>query len=139
MQGTQAGELCRPFQVRPVPLTEVRAGLVSALTKFQQSITRRVRRPRVLVHQEKLTHLFVVKSFCRTHRVIAESRWLRRGIRIKCRVFNLSSARPEPNADDFVGIGFAVDIVSAGAFRRAPAGKSRYGHIKASPEKMHGA
>src|SRR6266850_2577594 len=136
---SQTGKLRGPFQVRPVPLAEVGARLVCALAKFEQSISRRLRRSYFVVHQEKLAHLFAVKSFFRTHRAIAKSGGLRRGIGIKSRAIHFSPARPKTHADDFMGIGLPCDDVSAGAFRRAPAGKSSHSKVKASPKEVHGA
>src|ERR1700682_3794036 len=129
----------RTGQVRPVPLPEVSARLVRALAKFEQRLSGRVRRAHVVVHQEKLAHLFAIKSFNGAHWAITKSRGLRRGIRIESRVLHFSAAWPKSHADDFVGIGLPGDAVGTGAFRRAPSGKSRNRKIKTPPKEMHRA
>jgi len=106
--------------------------------KFEQSISGRLRRSYFVVHQEKLAHLLAVKSFFRTHGAIAKSGGLRGGIGIKSRAIHFSPARPKTHTDDFVGIGLPCDDVSAGAFRRAPARKSRHSKVKASQKKCTG-
>src|ERR1035438_7957409 len=46
-----------------------------------------------------------------------------RGIRVKCGLLDIASARPETNAANFVRIGFPSDDVGPRTLGRGPAGK----------------
>ena len=131
--------LCRPFELAPVPIPEIRACLIRALAKLEQRVSRRYCCPHVIVHQQKLAQLFIVKRGCRADRMLSKSRGLRRGIRIEGCSFYISATRPKSHADDFVGVCLPCDAVRSGALWRAAPGKTGHGKIEAPPKEMHRA
>ncbi len=125
------------FQFFPVPVGHFRSGLVSALQKIEQRLTRRGGLAGVIVHQQKLFHLGMIKSRGRLNFLLGKAGWFGRGIGIECRTLDLASAGPDSRTDHFVGLRFAGDGIRAGAFGSAATGKARHRQVEAAPEKMH--
>src|SRR5690348_9409234 len=115
------------------------AGIVRALREIEKNGARIRAAAHFFIRQEKLAHLFVVKSGGRPNRCSRKSRRLRRGIRVKRRVNHAFVPRPKTNADDFVRIRFARHFIGARALGCAASGESRDGEIETAPEKMHRA
>src|SRR5438132_1669156 len=80
----------------------------------------------------------MVKGLLWTHATLIESRRLRRGIRIKCRVLDVAASRPPSRADHFMGICLPRYGIGFLTRRGTAAGEPRYRQIETSPEKMYG-
>src|ERR1700688_3540370 len=125
------------FQPPPIPPAQIRPRLISTLQKIQQCLPRQSSPANVVIHQQKLFHLRMVKSSRRPDLLLGKTSRLRRRIRIKRRTLHLSPARPESRADHFMRIRLARNRIGTRPFRSAPSRKSRHAQIEAAPEKMY--
>src|SRR5437879_333303 len=91
-----------PFQRRPVPLAQSRAGFISALKKIKQRGTGRRGATDIVIHQNKFIQLWMIERRLRTHRLRGKTLRFRGRIAIESGVFHLTAAGPESSADDFV-------------------------------------
>src|SRR6266404_2189560 len=127
----------RAFQALAVPPAQIRRRVICALKKFHQRSFRRGRSSHIIVHKQKLFHLWMVKGRFGTNALLRKTRRFRCGIGIERGPLNLSSTRPKSSAADFVGVRFPCNGVSARPLRRRPAGESSNRKIETSPEKMY--
>src|ERR1700731_3320343 len=81
----------------------------------------------------------MVERRLRPHSLFRKTRRFRRSVRVKSRSRDVTTARPESRAADFMRVSFPRDGISARPFRRHSARKASDRQIETSPEKMHGA
>src|SRR5438067_13589682 len=93
----------------------------------------------IVIHQYKLPKARVIVRILRLYFVFGIAGWFGNCIRIKCRPFNLSAARPESSATAFIRVRFACDRISSFTFWRAPPGKAGHSEIKTAAKEMHRA
>src|SRR5438445_12862331 len=128
----------RAFQALAVPPAQIRRRLISALEKFHERSSRRRRASHIIVHKQKLLHLWMVKGRFWTNALLRKTRRLRRRIGIESRTRDVPSARPESRAADFMGIRLPRDRIRARPLWRRSAGESSNRQIETSTEKMDG-
>src|SRR5690349_18484772 len=136
--GDVSGSAGRLLEGLAVPMSQLRAGFVGGLTKFQKCGAGRRRPAHVVIHQEELAELRVVLRGLRLDASLAEARRLGSHVGIEGGRAD-AAAGPKADAADFVGIRFTRDGIGARALGSAAAGKARHRMVEAAPEKMHRA
>src|SRR5689334_15110455 len=128
----------RSFQLSAIPMREIRASIISALTKIQQRLFRRFRQPNILIHQEEFALLSAIERLCGLYGAVLETGWFRRGISVERGVLNdLSISRPKSRTDDLVRVTLFRDYVGIRTGWGAPARETRRRQIETSPKEMY--
>src|SRR5882762_3758022 len=126
----------------PIPLPQLRCGIVGALSKIEQDGVRAFSSTHCVVWQNELAQLGLIKGCVWLNLRFCESRRFRVCVRIENRCRHRGIARPETQAAHLLRISLARDRVrkmwySPGMRWRFSTGETRHCQIKAAPEKMH--
>src|SRR6185437_689706 len=128
----------RHFQSVAVPAAKISAGFIGTLQKIQQRAPGRIGSADIIVHQEELAQLRVVKRWAGLYPGKRVSLGFRHGVGVKRGAAHAAAAGPKSGADHFVRVGCAGDGIGAWALRCTPAAEPAYRQVKAAPEEMHG-
>src|SRR6266516_7065804 len=126
----------------PVPLPQLRSGIVGALREIEQDFIRVLSGAHRIVRKDELAQLGLVKRNIWLNFRFCESRWFRIRIGIKNWCWCGGIARPETEAAYFLRVGLARNHVrqmwdSPRMRWRLSPGETRHCQIKTAPEKMH--
>src|SRR6266481_874267 len=128
------------FEFSAIPVGQVGAGVAGGLAEIEQGLFGRVGEADIVVHQEEFAFFGAIEGFGGLNGTVFEAGGFGGGVGVEGGVLDdFSIARPEADADYFVGVAFLRDGVRIRAERCAAAGETGDGEIEAAPEEMDGA
>src|ERR1700730_6579163 len=91
-----------PLESSSVPPRKIRSGLIGALRKLQNFVTRRRRAAHIVIHQQELVQLAWIQHTRRPNRLLATARRFRSRVGVERRPRHVSAARPPADTAAFV-------------------------------------
>src|ERR1700693_5836606 len=119
-------------------MREIRATVISALTKIQECLLWRLRQSHVVIHQEEFILRGAVESLFGLHSNVLEAGGFWCGIGVeRCVLNDLSIARPKSHTDYLVRVTLFRNYVGIRTSRCTSAREACRRQIKAPPKEMY--